>query len=200
MKGRKPASRRGVNENEIKLALPDAATARRLLRRAGFRVAKARVFEANTVLDTPARDIINAGRLLRLRQVRAQGILTHKGPAQGGHRHKSREEIETRLDDPASAQRIFECLGYRPVFRYEKFRTEFHRGAEPGVAQIDETPIGVFLELEGPPRWVDRTAHTLGFATSDYILKSYGRLYIEFCEARGIPPRNMVFGRRAATS
>jgi adenylate cyclase class 2 len=200
MKGRKPASRRRVNENEIKLALPDAAIARRLLRQAGFRVAKSRVFEANTVLDTPARDIINAGRLLRLRQVRGQGTLTYKGPALGGHRHKSREEIETRLDDPASAQRIFEYLGYRPVFRYEKFRTEFHRSGEPGVAQVDETPIGLFLELEGPPRWIDRTARALGFAPADYIVKSYGRLYIEFCQARGVPPKDMVFGRRAATS
>jgi len=200
MKGRRPASRRGVNENEIKLAIPDAATARRLLRRAAFRVAKSRVFEANTVLDTPGRDIINGGRLLRLRQVRGHGTLTYKGPTQEGHRHKSREEIEATVDDPAAARRILECLGYRPVFRYEKFRTEFHRSGEPGVAQIDETPIGVFLELEGPPRWVDRTARALGFAPSDYILKSYGRLYIESCEARGIPPQNMVFSRRAATS
>jgi hypothetical protein len=34
---------------------------------------------------------------------------------------------------------------------------------------LDETPAGVFLELEGPSRWIDRTARRLGFAESDYL-------------------------------
>ena len=31
-------------------------------------------------------------------------------------------------------------------------------GNEPGVIELDETPAGDFLELEGPPEWIDATA------------------------------------------
>ena len=43
----------GTQETEIKLAVKDARSARRLLRTAGFVVSRPRVFEANTVFDTP---------------------------------------------------------------------------------------------------------------------------------------------------
>ena len=43
----------GTQETEIKLAVKDARSARRLLREAGFVVSRPRVFEANTVFDTP---------------------------------------------------------------------------------------------------------------------------------------------------
>jgi adenylate cyclase class 2 len=58
---------------------------------------------------------------------------------------------------------------------------------------LDQTPIGDFLELEGAAQWIDRTARTLGFSPADYITVSYGRLYLEYCEAKGVDPRNMVF-------
>jgi adenylate cyclase class 2 len=58
---------------------------------------------------------------------------------------------------------------------------------------VDETPIGVYLELEGSPAWIDRTAFQLGFADKDYITASYARLYVEWCEARGVAPTNMLF-------
>ena len=42
---------------------------------------------------------------------------------------------------------ILENLGYRQVFRYQKYRESWrHRGQE---IEIDETPIGCFLEIEG---------------------------------------------------
>ena len=64
---------------------------------------------------------------------------------------------------------------------------------EPGVVTVDETPIGNFLELEGPAEWIDAKAAALGFTPSDYILESYGRLYLADCERRGVEPSNMVF-------
>jgi len=190
MKGR----RRVERENEIKLALPDVASGRQRLRQAGFRLAKARVFEANTIFDTPDRRLLGAGSLLRVREVSRRGILTYKGPADRGSRHKSRLEIESAID-PAPARLILQRLGFAPVFRYEKFRTEFVCPGESGVATLDETPIGVFLELEGSPRWVDRKARALGFTPADYITASYGRLYLESCARRGVPPGDMVFAK-----
>ena len=72
--------------------------------------------------------------------------------------------------------------------------TEFRRRGSAGIAMLDETPIGVYLELEGSPTWIDRTAHQLGFAEHDYITASYARLYVEWCETRGVSPDNMLFG------
>jgi len=180
-------------EVEIKLAVPDAKAARALLRREGFRIFHKRVFEANTVFDTADMALRNAGRLLRLRTAGKTVTLTYKGVAIAG-RHKSREEIETGLTSDSAAAAIFHSLGYLPIFRYEKYRTEFHEGSGDGIAMLDETPVGMYLELEGAPRWIDATARRLGFKRADYITDSYGRLYFVWCEQRGVHPTHMVFG------
>jgi adenylate cyclase class 2 len=59
---------------------------------------------------------------------------------------------------------------------------------------LDQTPIGDFLELEGSPAWIDRTACALGYSPDDYITASYGALYLARCQARGVEPGHMVFG------
>lgn len=58
---------------------------------------------------------------------------------------------------------------------------------------LDETPIGVFLELEGPKRVIDRAANKLGYAKSDYLTVSYLELYGSDCLMQGRKPGNMVF-------
>jgi len=91
-------------------------------------------------------------------------------------------------------ENILARLGFNPVFRYEKYRTEYEREPQQGIVTIDETPIGLFAELEGSPAWIDRTAKALGFSEPEYITKSYGRLYLEYCRDNGIEPAQMVFG------
>jgi adenylate cyclase class 2 len=184
-------------EVEIKLAVSGAIEARRMLRAAGFRVSKRRVFEKNTVFDNGTQTLRKSARLVRVRETGKMAKLTYKGPPDNG-KHKSREELELDVADARTITAILERLGYHPAFRYAKFRTEFRRrgtGGEAtgGVATVDETPIGVYLELEGGPTWIDRTAHQLGFVEKDYITTSYARLYVEWCEARGVEPSNMLF-------
>jgi adenylate cyclase class 2 len=181
----------GQRETEIKLPAADAATARRLLRPAGFRVSRRRVFEANTVFDTPDTILRASQRLLRVREAGGVITLTYKGPPAVG-RHKSREELELELSAAAPMAAILDRLGFRPVFRYEKYRTEYRQPGRAGVATVDETPVGVFLELEGQPRWIDRTARALGFGEADYITASYGRLYLEWCQRNGVAPGDML--------
>ena len=173
------------------MAVPDAAAGRRLLRRAGFRVARRRVFESNLILDR-AGELRSAGALLRVREVHGRGMLTYKGPAEAG-KHKSREEIEVPLESPSAMCGILGRVGFAPAFRYEKFRTEFTDGA--GLATLDETPIGTFFELEGEPAWIDGAAARLGFTESDYLTASYARLYFDYCRQNGLPPADMVFPR-----
>lgn len=186
-----PAHRSPI-EVEIKLRLPNAARGRRLLRAARYRVSKRRVFESNTVYDRPSGNLRTNGELLRLRRSGSAWLLTYKGPSKPG-KHKSRPERETFVSDGAAAGDILQRLGYVPAFRYEKFRTEFGKPKAPGVIVLDETPIGVFLELEGPPQWIDGAAAELGFNENAYITQSYGSLYIEDCRRRGIAPSHMLF-------
>ena len=181
-----------ARETEIKLAVADSRTARRFLRAAGFRVSRSRVFESNTIFDTPESSLRQAGTLLRIRQAGGVFTITYKGGAVPG-KHKSREELETEVSSAGVMAAIFGRLGLRPVFRYEKYRTEFRQPHRAGVAMLDETPAGVYLELEGTPAWIDRTARRLGFEEKHYITASYSRLYLEWCTARRRKPTNMVF-------
>jgi adenylate cyclase class 2 len=186
-------------EIEIKLALPDAAAGRRLLRAAGFRVSKRRVFEANTLFDTARGALRRKGCLLRVRETGRQGVLTYKGTAVAG-KYKDREELEVEVSDPRRLSEILARLDFISTFRYEKYRTEYRRAGEAGVATLDETPIGVYLELEGAPGWIDRNARRLGFAESAYSTASYYGLYVEYCRKQGLPVTHMTFQAVVPTS
>ncbi len=181
-------------ENEIKLAAASAPKARALLRRLGFRVVKPRIFEKNLVLDDDRGSLREKGMLLRVRGAGKKVSCTFKGPDQPG-RHKRRVENEFTASDLSACLAVFAGIGFHEAFRYEKYRTEFERSGEHGTATLDETPIGVYMELEGPARWIDRTAKSMGFSRDAYITGSYGQLYNEWCEARGIKPTDMRFRR-----
>ena len=187
-------------ETEIKLHVGSVAKARALLRRHGFAVTTQRVFERNLVLDDDSGSLRKSGMLLRVRGAGKPGGLkkvtcTFKGSEAPG-RHKRREEREFRADDLESCVAVFAELGFRETFQYEKYRTEFGRDHEPGHVTVDETPIGVFMELEGPPGWIDRTAKMLGFPRTAYVTSSYVRLYEDWCRGNGVEVGNMRFPRR----
>jgi adenylate cyclase, class 2 len=183
----------GTHETEIKLVVANVQTGRRLLRAAGFRVFRRRTFESNVVFDTPSQVLRKKRTLLRVREAGAHAILTFKGVPIAG-KHKSREELETEVVSARTLTLILDRLGFQPAFRYEKYRTEYRAPGGSGIATLDETPIGAYLELEGSPRWIDRMAKKLGFSESDYITLSYSTLYIKWCEARRITPSFMTFG------
>ncbi|MBI3682225.1 MAG: class IV adenylate cyclase [Acidobacteria bacterium] len=177
-------------ETEVKLPVSSLHAIHTRIGELGFVMKTERALEANMLLDTPQSTLRRQGALLRLRQYAGATLLTYKDSGRPG-RHKVREEVEVSLDDPETAQILFERLGFQPSFRYEKYRTEYTDGG--GVIMIDETPIGNYLELEGDSAWIDRIAAALGFCEQDYITKTYGRLYLEYCEAQGIRPTHMVF-------
>jgi adenylate cyclase class 2 len=184
-------------ETEVKIPIGEPAEILCKIREAGFETSVERLFEANTLYDKPDKELKNAGMLLRLREVGGKNLITWKGQGAAGP-HKARPEIETTLGSAEVLGQILEKLGFERSFRYEKFRTEFRKGKSgdvinDGVITLDETPIGNFLELEGPGDWIDATAGQLGFTQTQYVLESYGRLYLEDCERRGVPPANMTF-------
>lgn len=179
-------------ETEVKIPLELQSSVESRLGEQGFRVSVARTWESNELFDTEDRSLRRKGMLLRLRQAGGRSILTWKGPGSPGA-HKSRPELETDLDSVTVFRDILGRLGYVRTFRYEKYRAEYTRDNEPGVVTIDETPIGNFLEIEGEGNWIDATAASLGFLPRDYVLKSYGQLYLDYCEKHGLEPSDMVF-------
>jgi len=191
-------------ETEVKISVTSAARTRALLRGAKFEVASRRAFEQNLVLDDAAGSLKARGLLLRVRTTgkRDAGespLCTFKGPSKETRtHHKQREEREFHASSAAECLAVFAGVGYQPAFRYEKFRTVYRRRARKGETGsgevvLDETPIGVFLELEGTPAWIDRTAKELGFSRIDYITKSYARLWEQWCAEHEMAVGDMVF-------
>ncbi|MCX6588153.1 MAG: class IV adenylate cyclase [Acidobacteria bacterium] len=179
-------------EIEVKLAVPDVPAMRATLAAAGFVEFAPRSLEQNRIYDYPDGALRQRGELIRLREYAGHRILTYKGPATVD-RHKQREEIEVDVADTAILAIILGKLGLEPRFRYEKFRSEWQQPHQPGVAMLDETPIGAFLELEGPGEWIDRAALALGFTEADYLNLSYARLFADHCTKRGKTAGDMLF-------
>jgi adenylate cyclase, class 2 len=165
---------KGKQEVEIKFRITDARALSRRLRACGFRVKTRRTHEANILFDTADRSLSSQGVVLRIRRYGKIWTLTHKSPGKDG-RHKVRTETETVVDDGEALASIFASLGFRPGFRYEKYRTEWSDGK--GHVVLDETPIGDFGEIEGTATWIDRTAKNLGLTPADYLTASYAGLF-----------------------
>ena len=177
-------------EIEIKFRVEKLPALTRDLRKAGFHVVTTRTHEMNVLYDLPDRPLQKGGELLRLRKYGAEWVFTHKAKSTEG-RHKTRIETETGVADGKKMDAILRALGYEPTFRYEKFRTEWSDGK--GHVVVDETPIGNFGEIEGPPRWIDQVARCLGIATKDYITETYAGLFFKWKQQTQSPASEMTF-------
>jgi adenylate cyclase class 2 len=103
-------------------------------------------------------------------------VLTYKGrPEEDASGQKARPEAETDVSDPDTAQQILAALGFAPAFRYQKYREVWEWDAVEIV--IDETPVGVFVEIEGGADAIDRAAAALGRTAADYVTASYPDLF-----------------------
>jgi adenylate cyclase, class 2 len=184
----------------------------------------ARVHEENVIFDTPQGGLAKHGQLLRIRtethEARGKSknsrpkqriILTFKQPmtqqvaseteSTPNGPYKVREEIEVEVAEAGNLAKIFGGLGLAGWFRYEKYRTTFRLPTSKAWAkglliELDETPIGTFVELEGPAAAIDRAAQELRYSKRDYVLMNYLRLYMEECRRKGEQPRHMLFPKR----
>ena len=187
-------------EVEIKFLVADRSVLQKLLLSLSFRCLTPSTHEYNTLYDLPSQILRSKGELLRLRKYGDTWMLTHKARAKTG-RHKSRVEIETEVSDAEQTDLLLRALGYQPVFAYEKYRSEWTDGN--GHVVLDRTPIGDVGEIEGPARWIDRTAKLLGVEPADYITKSYAELFFEWERKYKRKANNMTFrecGGRAKTN
>jgi adenylate cyclase class 2 len=177
-------------ETEIKFRVSEVRALIRRLRAAGFRQVTRRTLEQNTLYDQPGSPVRKRGELLRLRKYGTEWLLTHKGRSKIT-RYKTRVETETKIADGNKLDKILRALGYVPTFRYEKYRAEWSDGR--GHVVVDETPIGWFGEIEGPGRWIDRTAQDLGIERNSYITQSYAELFFAWKRRTQSPASEMTF-------
>jgi len=177
-------------EIEIKFRVKDLRALARTLRASGFRLVTPHTHEMNALYDLPGGDLRSRKQLLRLRKYGSTWTLTHKSGAKRA-RHSSRVELETVVADGKKMDAILRSLGYAPSFRYEKFRAEWTD--RKGQVVVDETPIGNFCEIEGPPRWIDATAKKLRVEAEDYITKNYATLFADWRQETKSSATEMTF-------
>ena len=207
-------------EIEIKLQVPSIDAPRRRLKQLHARKITPRTHESNTLYDTPKSDLRRRGQMIRIRierssssrrgqapKAKAPAILTYKGPsrtrpnseamargASAAKYFKVRNEAEVSFNGADQLEAILRAFGLHPVFRYEKFRTTYVLPSIRGLKiELDETPIGTYLELEGHVVGINRAARLLGYTKRDYITGTYGSLYLADCRRRGRKPGDMLF-------
>ncbi|WP_047487423.1 class IV adenylate cyclase [Terriglobus sp. TAA 43] len=181
-------------EIELKFRVGDAREFHARALRAGFQIHTERTLERNTLFDTSERRLLSERQILRLREYNGRNLLTHKKPPADNDDtsfYKERVETETDVADPDALATVFVELGYGPVFRYEKFRTEFRDGQ--GELLLDETPIGIFAELEGTPDWIDRALERLNVSRELCFTDSYGRMFLDWKQRSASLAENMTF-------
>jgi adenylate cyclase class 2 len=181
-------------EIEVKFRVADGPALERKLTTLGFRQVTPRTFEKNVLFDTPDRTLRAQQSILRIRQYGERWVVTHKCLPRDNDpagRHKRRVETETAVEDGDAISVIFCQLGYKPAFTYEKWRTEYADAT--GHCVIDETPIGLFAELEGPAEWIDSTSKGLGLDPAELLTLSYGRLFDEWRATTGSTVNDLTF-------
>jgi len=177
-------------EREIKLAFESVETARAAVIAAGATPLLGRRLQEDALLDTDDEQLRRRRCVLRVRIECGKSRLTFKGPVQPGVM-KLREELETVVGDGDVVLRVLRELGLSVWFRYEKYREEFAH--EDVIVAIDETPVGVFVEIEGSEAGIATMAQALGRSVDDYVVDSYRALFLQHRQAIGLTGRDMVF-------
>jgi adenylate cyclase class 2 len=185
---------RAETESEIKIPVTDIDHVRQRLQDGDWRLHRALHREVNVLFDTPDGDLRRGDAALRLRRAGTGWTLTYKGRAEYAGGVKSREELEVEIDDGAVLAAILLRLGLSPARRYEKDRETWTRNGV--LAALDHTPIGDFVELEGPAERLADTAASLGLDTDRAVERSYPALWDEYRRRHADRelPEHMVFG------
>ncbi|MHC4871215.1 MAG: class IV adenylate cyclase [Planctomycetota bacterium] len=147
--------------------------------------------EQNWVYDTENNNLRQSSSLLRIRSY-DKNIITFKGPYKESA-FKKREELECSVDSIENIKKIFERLGYRQVWYYEKYRHKFKLDSAEIV--LDKVPeLGNFIEIEADSEAaVRKLLEKLGLKEDCHINKSYLQIFAEKCSSEGRELRDMKF-------
>jgi adenylate cyclase class 2 len=132
--------------------------------------------------DDADKTLQKSDRCLRIRRQSSNQVkeffLTYKG-AKEKSRLKKRQELEIKIEDADSTEKLLLALGYKKVLTIEKKRSIWQLG-ECEVA-LDELPLlGEFVEIEGPDEEkIAAVQKALQLSDSPHIPKSYASLMKE---------------------
>jgi len=162
-------------ERELKIPVDDLDAVRERLRSRGARRLSPAEREVNLLFDDELGSLERSDRVLRVRRVGGRCLLTFKGPPTFRGPVKEREELETETAEAEVMTRILERLGLRPVVRYEKDRERW--ALEGAEVALDRTPMGDFVEIEGPGEALERLAAELELDVERAVRESYVTLW-----------------------
>jgi adenylate cyclase class 2 len=179
-------------ETELKYLHPDLERVRERLNALGAKLASPRSLETNITFDDERWSLRDSDRLLRLRDGRE---LTLKLPLEDA-RFKSRQEINVGVDG-GDVEELLAGLGYRPRWRYEKWREGWD--LDGMWITLDEVPyIGPVIEIEGPGERIPATADALGIGGLETSTANYRALFEEYARVNGVEPGDLTFAAAEA--
>lgn len=188
-------------EIEVKLQTESTEDALERLSRLPATLEEAPRFEDNEIFDTSDGRFASTHSLLRLRVVDGRGTITFKEKVKSDIQAKVRSEVETEVTSPDAIRTIFEKMGLARTWRYQKYRSYHswtdHQTGDKLKICLDDTPIGVFVELEGPKETIDRATAGMGYGQGDQIIDDYRTLHLKWLEEHKLPQGDLVFGDRA---
>lgn len=178
-------------EIEVKFLLKDYSALMQKISALHLPCSQERIHEFNLRYDLPDGSLVAQKQVLRLRKD-TQARLTFKGPGVMEEDVLLRKEIEVEVSDFDTTNRLLEALGYQVVMMYEKFRANYLM--DNLVLSVDETPLGLFIELEGEsPAQVRKAADALGLDWEARINLSYSALLNIFNQSSGHTFRDLSY-------
>lgn len=179
-------------EIEVKFAISSVSEILPVILDAGAVLEQETRFEQNLRWDDKNGTLTKTHQVLRLRDNGGTAVLTYKAEKLNTEGIADREEIETVVKNFGNTRLILERLGYEIVFVYEKYRS-IYRLNDTGLF-VDHTPIGDYIEIEGPDGESIRcTAELLGLDWNDRISNGYRALFMKWKQETGFEGRDMVF-------
>lgn len=140
-------------EVEIKFRVGDHAAVAGQLAHRGV-LAGSPVVQDDAYFSHPSRDFAQTDEALRIRREGESNFITYKGPKLGGPT-KTREELELPIGEGPEIRgdmtRLFERLGFKPLFEVSKTRLPFRLTYQgrPMVVTLDRVEaLGSFAEVE----------------------------------------------------
>ncbi len=179
-------------EIEVKFAIISVEEILPVILEAGAVLEQETRFEQNLRWDDKHGTLTKSHQVLRLRDNGGTAILTYKAEKLNPEGIADREEIETVVENIGNTRLILERLGYEIVFVYEKYRS-IYRLNDTGLF-VDHTPIGDYIEIEGPDgESIRRSAELLGLEWNNRISKGYRALFERWKKENGFKHRDMIF-------
>ncbi len=177
-------------EVEVKFYLTDPTLMQQRLLELGAE-AGPRLFESNLRFENQDHELCRSDRLLRLRRDSGCRLTFKQRPTCDDNECKVYHEFEVEVSDHDTMNAILNCLGFKAVQSYEKWRQTFLW--EDVTFCVDEMPFGNFLEIEGAADGIKSAAAKLGLPWRQRILANYLSIFELLRNAHALPFNDLTF-------